>query len=247
MSRVLLLTDADARIGHHGQGLLPFMAADFESHTIHPRNHRWAQGFLWRVIGNRGNWKAAPDCARSRAAQIPDKTIHSRHRAERLGLANPILRDQLLLALRRAEANGVSARHAPQDRTVRIQYFDGDRSFRGLRQIVVNDSSVGRVAPRGLVRGNRRVGAGAAARPHRRGGLEQRHRGRGADHLAQRTDIIEHPERTAVRGDDQVLIVNHQVAHRGMRQIELQRLPVIAVVERHPHRLFGRGEQQSAP
>src|SRR6202020_3554016 len=112
--------------------------------TTHPGTHRSAEGFLCRVIGTRGNWKAAPDCARSRAAQIPDKTIHSSHRAERLGLANPILRDQLLLALRRAEANGCRARHAPQDRAVRIQYLDGERSFGGLRQIVVNDSAVRR-------------------------------------------------------------------------------------------------------
>ncbi len=36
---VILLTDADPRIRHHGERLLPFTAADLESHTVHPRNH----------------------------------------------------------------------------------------------------------------------------------------------------------------------------------------------------------------
>ncbi len=46
-------------------------------------------------------------------------------------------------------------------------------------------------------------------------------------------------------GNDQVVVVNPQIAHRSMRQIQLQRLPVIAVVERRPNAIFAAGEEQS--
>ena len=38
-----------------------------------------------------------------------------------------------------------------------------------------------------------------------------------------------------MRREQQIVAVNPQVAHRGVRQIELQRLPMIAVVERRPN------------
>src|SRR5438045_4826276 len=36
----------------------------------------------------------------------------------------------------------------------------------------------------------------------------------------------ENPERAAVRGNDQILAVNPEVAHGSVRQVELQRLPM---------------------
>ena len=42
----------------------------------------------------------------------------------------------------------------------------------------------------------------------------------------------------AVRGDDQIVVVNPQIAHGSVRQIQLQRLPVVAVVERNPDARF---------
>ena len=44
--------------------------------------------------------------------------------------------------------------------------------------------------------------------------------------------------------DDQIVFVNPQIAHRGVRQIQLQRLPVIAVIERHPYGVLRACEQQ---
>ena len=38
-----------------------------------------------------------------------------------------------------------------------------------------------------------------------------------------------------MRGDDEVIVVNPKIAHGGVRQIQLQRLPVVAIVERNPH------------
>ena len=48
-----------------------------------------------------------------------------------------------------------------------------------------------------------------------------------------------------MRCHNQIIIVNPQVAHRGVRQIELQRLPVIAVIERYPHARLGSREEQA--
>ena len=63
--------------------------------------------------------------------------------------------------------------------------------------------------------------------------------------LAQRRDVVENPERAAVSGDDEIVAVNGQIAHRGDRQVELQRLPVVAVVERNVNAEFGAGEEQA--
>src|SRR5262249_25133151 len=53
-----------------------------------------------------------------------------------------------------------------------------------------------------------------------------------ARQLPQRADVIQDPKGAAVRADDQVGAVDRQVAHRGVRQVELKRLPMVAVVER---------------
>ena len=69
-------------------------------------------------------------------------------------------------------------------------------------------------------------------------------RGALARHLSQRRDVVENPERTPVSSDDQVVFVDPQIAHGCMRQIQLQRLPMIAVVKRNPHRVFGSGKKR---
>src|SRR5713226_7535006 len=63
--------------------------------------------------------------------------------------------------------------------------------------------------------------------------------------LAQRSYVIENPERAAMRGDDEVVAVNDEVAHGGMRQILLQRLPMVAIVERDVDRAFRSGKEQA--
>ena len=64
--------------------------------------------------------------------------------------------------------------------------------------------------------------------------------------LTQRRDVVEHPEAPAVRGHDQIVFMNRQIAHRGRRQVELQRPPVISVVERNEDGALSAGEQQPA-
>ena len=47
--------------------------------------------------------------------------------------------------------------------------------------------------------------------------------------------------------DDEIVLVDLEVAHRRDRQVELQRLPGVAVVERHERAALGAGEQQALP
>ena len=63
--------------------------------------------------------------------------------------------------------------------------------------------------------------------------------------LPQRTDIVQHPERTAVRRHDKIVVVNDHVVDRRVRQIELQRVPIPAVVERNPDPRFRSRVEQA--
>src|SRR5262249_43507342 len=63
--------------------------------------------------------------------------------------------------------------------------------------------------------------------------------------LTKRRDVIKDPERPPVGADNKILLMNHQIANRGCRQIQAERLPVVPVVEREVDCPFGAGEQQS--
>jgi hypothetical protein len=43
--------------------------------------------------------------------------------------------------------------------------------------------------------------------------------------------------------DNQVVVVNYQIAHRTGRQIQLKRLPVIPIIERHEYSKLGAGKE----
>ena len=62
--------------------------------------------------------------------------------------------------------------------------------------------------------------------------------------FAQRRHLIHHPESAAMRSDGQIVTVNQDVANRSNRHVVLQRLPVVAVVERDIDAQFGGGVQQ---
>ena len=50
-------------------------------------------------------------------------------------------------------------------------------------------------------------------------------------HLTQRRQVIEHPEGATMRRDHEIIIFHDQVVDRRSRQIQLQRLPMRAVVK----------------
>ena len=84
---------------------------------------------------------------------------------------------------------------------------------------------------------------------HRPAGLEHGQRGvRGVGlHLPQRLDVVEDPETAAVRPQDDIAVLHHQVADRRIRQVLLQSRPAIAVVQRHIDAVLGAEEQEPLP
>src|SRR5260370_11197296 len=66
---------------------------------------------------------------------------------------------------------------------------------------------------------------------------------RGAS-LAQWAKVVQNPERAAVRGNHQIVVVDDHVVDGHRRQIELQRLPVRAIVEGNPNAGFGAGVKE---
>src|ERR1700676_2999082 len=48
-----------------------------------------------------------------------------------------------------------------------------------------------------------------------------------------------------MRPDNEIVAMDHEVAHRGVGQVELQRLPVVAIVERNEYRALRTCEEQT--
>jgi len=63
--------------------------------------------------------------------------------------------------------------------------------------------------------------------------------GYGRVDLPQWRDVVKDPERPAMRSDHQIVFVNYQIAYRRRRQIQLQRLPEIAIVKGNIHATLG--------
>ena len=63
-----------------------------------------------------------------------------------------------------------------------------------------------------------------------------------APELPQRRHVVEDPEAAAVRRDGEIVAVDDQIADRGVRQVQRQRLPVVAVVERDVDVALGAGK-----
>ncbi len=121
------------------------------------------------------------------------------------------------------------------------------RRRRGL-QDVVDVRAAGRVRRHRLVLRQGRAGEAGLAEVDGGGGLEEVGVGGTVDvrRVAQRRDVVEDPEAAAVRGDDEVVAVHLDVAHGRHRQVELQRLPLRAVVVRDVHPLLGGGVKHAA-
>src|SRR6266498_994934 len=68
----------------------------------------------------------------------------------------------------------------------------------------------------------------------------------GARQLPQGREVVQDPDRPAVRPDHEIALVDVQIAHRAGGEIEPQRLPMVAVVERNVNAAFGTREQQAA-
>ena len=68
----------------------------------------------------------------------------------------------------------------------------------------------------------------------------------GVAQLSEGADVVNHPEPAAVRRNYQIVAVDLEVAHRRHRQVELERLPVVSIIERDVHSTLGAGDQKPA-
>src|SRR5690349_8592873 len=59
-------------------------------------------------------------------------------------------------------------------------------------------------------------------------------------------DVGQNPEGAAVGRDNEIVVLDHQIVNRRARKIELQTLPVLAVVERDEDASFGSREEKPA-
>ncbi len=120
---------------------------------------------------------------------------------------------------------------APHQGSLRIEDLELHRPLGIPRQDVVDDSTCWRILTEWLVRRDRRIRPGALreAIGWRRAYQLDLFHGR-ACKLAQRGNVVENPYRPAVSGDNQVTVLDPKVPHRRVRQVDLQRCPVIPIV-----------------
>src|SRR6185437_1525197 len=63
--------------------------------------------------------------------------------------------------------------------------------------------------------------------------------------LAERAHVVEHPEAAAVGGDGEVIAVDDDVPHGGDGHVELEWMPVVAVVEGDVDAELGGGVEEA--
>src|ERR1019366_8550200 len=121
----------------------------------------------------------------------------------------------------------VVAREGADERAPLVQDLErhGRRRLRG--EDVVEDRAVRGVLTHGLLGRERRIGVAAPAYADcdLRRVKKRRAKRRLRVELPERRDVVEDPEAAAVRGDDEVVTVNDEIADGRGRHVEAQRLP----------------------
>ena len=132
-----------------------------------------------------------------------------------------------------------------------LRVEDADANIAGWNrfQIVVQVRAIGRVEAVGGIIGTsqfRRESAETVSRPRR----EEERTGVGdlRRHLTERRDVIEDPKSPAVSGQHKIvkMLLHGNAVHRHMRQIVLEALPMLAIVEGDVQSIFGAEIKQSA-
>ena len=131
----------------------------------------------------------------------------------------------------------------PDDFSLSVENIERDFIFRRSLEIVINHRARRRVVTHRLafVEFLRVMQAQCGLRLVKN---EIRVRGLRAQ-LPKRRDIIQHPKRAAMRRHHQVIVFHEQVMNRRSRQIQLQRLPVRARIERNENAQLSAGIKQS--
>ena len=129
----------------------------------------------------------------------------------------------------------------------RIENIKGDLAGRFRRNRVVDDHAIGRIERVRHLGRQRCIGIHVAARADRDVRLEEMHgfAGDGRRHLTQHGVVVENVDTAAIGADDEVIALEDEIAIRRVWKIQLERLPVVAVVEAHEHSALGTGDEQS--
>ena len=116
------------------------------------------------------------------------------------------------------------------------------RGWSGLQR-VIEDGAVGRILRGGKFRWKRSFLIVVPADASDGGGTQKRGVGIGdlRAGLAQGREVVENPESAAVGGDDEIVVVDDEVAGVAGGKIQLERLPVVAIVERNVDAIRERG------
>src|SRR5207302_1254426 len=129
--------------------------------------------------------------------------------AELIALVTLLQRDAVRLVTLTGPGGAGKSRLAVQAAVEVAPEFTG-----GVRQKELDDRARRRIGGERLVRWNRRVAPGAALHAVGVGGTQQHHLvRRGTRDLPQPRDVVEDPDRAAVGRQDEVVVVDPQVAH----------------------------------
>src|SRR5467141_3079378 len=194
-----------------------------------------------------GDRKFMPQRIRRRVVQVPNKTVHPGCPRENLRRAHPVHGNGMLAGGFFQRLGLVRARILPHELIVCVENLECHRLFREAREVIIDDGAIGRIFAGGKFRRQWRIGVSVPTETNRFLRCEEMHtffRDVGVQ-LPQRRDIIQNPERAAVRGDNKIVAMNREIAHRSVRQIQLQRLPIVSIVEGNVHGAFRSGEEQT--
>src|SRR6202790_810897 len=237
----------DARIHPDDEGLRIALAVDSQLRDV-VSGQRPGTERVFRSIAKNGRDREFPrERFRRSEVKIPDETVHTDLGGQNLRGANPVRRNRIFRG-DFFEGHGFIGAGITADQMIfRIEDFEGERFAGRGREVVIKNRSVRRVLARGNFGRKRRV---RIAVPTETNSLLRREErcGRFSDggvELAKRRNVVENPERTPVRADDEIVAVDREVAHRRMRQIELHRLPVVAIIEGDVHGGFRAGKEQT--
>ena len=123
----------------------------------------------------------------------------------------------------------------PDDIARRVEHVERDFTAWRLREPVVDDHTLRRIERVRYLGREGRVGTDVSSHAVRVSRLEEMRR-LARDtlrQLPQRRDIIQYPEAATVRGDNEIVVLDHRIPNGSVRQILLQRLVRHADALRH--------------
>ena len=206
----------DARVHFHFERRDLRFSGHREPHLVCARQNERAD-WIACVINRQRNF------CRHFVAQVPGETVEACLGGDVFfgGVALPFFGGSFLFLF----LAGVGA----DDFALAIEYFEFGWFFGLFLQVKVKNCSRGRIFTNGIAA---RV---EVTHPRANGGPRREKmrgfRGNGCAGLAQGAHVVQHPERSAVSGDHQIVVVDDHVVDGSRGKIELKLLPVRSIVK----------------